>query len=91
MGSNRFNGFLIAESMTALLIAFLGVTALALVVGESRAFESRIERKTDRAYAWNILKANDIKEITVHDHVYRAAGKKGIYDATNKKTYKVKN
>ncbi|BDR60316.1 hypothetical protein KIM322_05770 [Lactobacillus xylocopicola] len=79
-----------AESMTALMIAVIAVSLLALVVGESRATERQVELKTDRTYAWHIMIKNDLSEIKVHDHVYQLRGTKCIYDTTEKETYCVK-
>ncbi|MBA1394988.1 hypothetical protein EQ500_14140 [Lactobacillus sp. XV13L] len=72
-------------------MALFGVLVMALVVGESRATERTIELKTDRAYAWHVLKKNSLSEVKVHDRIYQPRGEKGVYDATAKKAYRVKN
>lgn len=80
-----------AESMVGLMIALVSVATLALTVRESRIIERRIEQKTDRAYAWCVLKEHEIKRILVHDHIYELSGKNSIYDKTEEKIYKIKN
>ena len=80
-----------AESMVGLMIALVSVTTLALTVRESRIIERRVEQKTDRAYAWSVLKKHEIKRILVHDHIYELSGKNSIYDKTEEKIYKIKN
>ncbi|MDF7672200.1 hypothetical protein PT281_02720 [Lactobacillus sp. ESL0701] len=90
MNKLRLKGFLLAESMVALVLAIMGISVIALIVGASRANERQIELKTDRAYAWHVLKEEDLSKITVHDRVYQPAGAKSVYDTTDKKTYEVK-
>lgn len=80
-----------AESMVGLMIALVSVATLALTVRESRIIERRIEQKTDRTYAWRVLKEHEIKRILVHDHIYELSGKNSIYDKTEEKIYKIKN
>ena len=80
-----------AESMVGLMIALVSVANLALTVRESRIIERRIEQKTDRTYAWRVLKEHEIKRILVHDHIYELSGKNSIYDKTEEKIYKIKN
>ena len=79
-----------AESMIGLMIATVGVIMLALTVRESRIIERKVEQKTDRAYAWRVLKEHEIKRILVHDHIYELNGKNSIYDKTEEKIYKIK-
>ncbi|WEV43025.1 hypothetical protein OZX56_05620 [Lactobacillus sp. ESL0684] len=86
----KLKGFLLAESMIALIIAILGVTSIALIVGQSRATERKLELKTDRVYAWHVLKKASLTKIEVHDCVYELAGNQSVYDATNKKIYQIK-
>lgn len=85
----KSKGFLMSESMIALIIAFLGVTIFALVVGESRENERNLESKTDRTYAWHVMKKNNLKEVKVHDHVYQPAGNGYVYDTNEKKEYHI--
>ena len=80
-----------AESMIGLMIATVGVIMLALTVRESRIIERKVEQKTDRTYAWSVLKKHGLKRILVHDHIYELSGKNSIYDKTEEKTYKIKN
>lgn len=91
MTNRKKSGFLIAESMVGLMIALVSVATLALTVRESRIIERRIEQKTDRTYAWRVLKEHEIKRILVHDHIYELSGKNSIYDKTEEKIYKIKN
>ena len=91
MVNRKKSGFLMVESMISLMIALMGVTTLALTVRESRVIERRVEQKTDRTYAWSVLKKHEIKRILVHDHIYELSGKNSIYDKTEEKIYKIKN
>lgn len=91
MTNRKKSGFLMAESMVGLMIALVSVATLALTVRESRIIERRIEQKTDRTYAWRVLKEHEIKRILVHDHIYELSGKNSIYDKTEEKIYKIKN
>ena len=91
MINRKKSGFLMVESMISLMIALMGVTTLALTVRESRVIERRVEQKTDRTYAWSVLKKHEIKRILVHDHIYELSGKNSIYDKTEEKIYKIKN
>lgn len=87
---HKLKGFLLAESMVALILAIMGVSSMALIVGDTRATERKIELKTDRIYAWHVLKKNDLKSIMVHDRLYELRGEKSIYDASTKETYYIK-
>ncbi|KGG55160.1 MULTISPECIES: hypothetical protein [unclassified Lactobacillus] len=80
-----------AESMIGLMIATVGVITLALTVRESRIIERKVEQKTDRTYAWSVLKKHGLKRILIHDHIYELNGNNSIYDMAEKKTYKIKN
>jgi len=80
-----------AESMIGLMIATVGVITLALTVRESRIIERKVEQKTDRTYAWSVLKKHGLKRILIHDHSYELNGNNSIYDMAEKKTYKIKN
>ena len=80
-----------AESMIGLMIATVGVITLALTVRESRIIERKVEQKTDRTYAWSVLKKHGLKRILIHDHIYEINGSNSIYDMAEKKTYKIKN
>ncbi|WEV37672.1 hypothetical protein [Lactobacillus sp. ESL0677] len=87
----RLKGFLLAESVVALVLAVMGVTLIALIVSSSMVNEHQIELKTDRTYAWHVLKESNLDKITVHDRVYQPLGAKSVYDTTDKKTYEIKN
>lgn len=80
-----------AESMIGLMIATVGVIMFALTVRESRIIERKVEQKTDRTYAWSVLKKHGLKRILIHDHIYELNGNNSIYDMAEKKTYKIKN
>ena len=80
-----------AESMIGLMIATISVITLALTVRESRIIERKVEQKTDRTYAWSVLKKHGLKRILIHDHIYELNGNNSIYDMAEKKTYKIKN
>lgn len=77
--------------MIGLMIATVGVIMLALTVRESRIIERKVEQKTDRTYAWSVLKKHGLKRILIHDHIYELTGNNSIYDMAEKKTYKIKN
>ena len=77
--------------MIGLMIATVGVIMLALTVRESRIIERKVEQKTDRTYAWSVLKKHGLKRILIHDHIYEINGNNSIYDMAEKKTYKIKN
>ena len=80
-----------AESMIGLMIAIVSVITLALTIRESRIIERKVEQKTDRTYAWSVLKKHGLKRILIHDHIYELNGNNSIYDMAEKKTYKIKN
>ena len=77
--------------MIGLMIATISVITLALTVRESRIIERKVEQKTDRTYAWSVLKKHGLKRILIHDHIYELNGNNSIYDMAEKKTYKIKN
>lgn len=77
--------------MIGLMIATISVITLALTVRESRIIERKVEQKTDRTYAWSVLKKHGLKRILIHDHIYELKGSNSIYDMAEKKTYKIKN
>lgn len=77
--------------MIGLMIATVGVIMFALTVRESRIIERKVEQKTDRTYAWSVLKKHGLKRILIHDHIYELNGNNSIYDMAEKKTYKIKN
>ncbi|MDF7638690.1 hypothetical protein PT285_04660 [Lactobacillus sp. ESL0791] len=85
----KSKGFLMLESMLALFITFLGVSTMALIVSDGRTNEQAIERKTDRIYAWHVMRKNDLREVRVHDHVYRLTGAREVYDTKEKQTYQI--
>lgn len=81
-------GFLIAESMIGLTIAIIGVMIMTLTLSSFKKVERNLELKTDRTYAWHVMRKNSLKEVTVHDRVYCLAGKY-VYDTTAKENYKI--
>lgn len=89
MVKTKLTGFLIVESIVALLITISGVVIMALIVGQSRALEQKMEEKTDCVYAWHVMKKCDLAQITVHSHVYQLVGNKKVYDTKDKKTYQI--
>lgn len=76
--------------MIGLIIACIGIATVALIIGESRLIERKIEQKTDRIYAWNVMKKNNVKKVMVHDHLYRFVDNKNILDVKNNKKYEIK-
>lgn len=90
IANRKQTGFLVAESMTALALAVIGVTLIALIVGQSRLEERNVELKTDQAFAWHIMKKSSLQQIKVHDRIYKAVGDESIFDTVDKKTYQVK-
>ncbi|WEV71458.1 hypothetical protein OZY43_03395 [Lactobacillus sp. ESL0785] len=86
----KVKGFLLAESMVALTLAIMGISLLVLIVGGTRTTEQKIELRTDRAYAWHVMKTNNLEKILVHNRMYHPVGTNGVYDETDQKTYVVK-
>lgn len=78
------------ESMIGLIIACIGITTVELIIRESRLIERKIEQKTDRTYAWSIMKKNNIKRVVVHDRLYQFVDNKNILDVNNNKKYEIK-
>ena len=83
-------GFLVMESMIGLIIACIGITTVELIIGESRLIERKIEQKTDRTYAWNVMKKTNVKQVMIHDRLYRFVDNKKILDVKNNKKYEIK-
>ena len=48
-----------------------------------------MELKTDRVYAYHVLKANNLDQITVHDHVYERIGQHYLNDKNTNQKYKI--
>lgn len=67
----KTKGFMMLESMVALTVAFLGMTIFSVVFLDSQKNEQRIEEKTDRALAERIMRDNNLKQVMIHDQVYR--------------------
>ncbi|KRL90350.1 hypothetical protein FC46_GL000254 [Lactobacillus kalixensis DSM 16043] len=57
--------------MVALTVAFLGMMIFSVVFLDSQRNEQRIEEKTDRALAERIMRDNNLKQVMIHDQVYR--------------------
>lgn len=90
MTHKKMSGFLVIESMIGVIIACIGINTVELIIGESRLIERKIEQKTDRTYAWNVMKKNSVKQVMVHDHLYRIVDNKKILDIKNNKKYEIK-
>lgn len=67
----KVRGFLIEESLVALVIAMVAVSCLYLTVSENKKNEREMELKTDRVYAEYVLKKCKLDQITVHGRLYR--------------------
>lgn len=67
----KTKGFMMLESMVALTVAFLGMMIFSVVFLDSQKNEQRIEEKTDRALAERIMRDNNLKQVMIHDQVYR--------------------
>lgn len=95
MGTNgkmkKVKGFLIFESAIAIIISVVAVSCLYLTVAECQKNGQEIELKTDRIYAYHVLKTNDLDQITVHDHVYERVGQHYLNDKTTNQKFKVKD
>ena len=48
-----------------------------------------MELKTDRVYAYHVLKANNLDQITVHDHVYERIGQHYLNDKNTNQKYTI--
>lgn len=83
------NGFLVIEGVIGLTIAIMGVMLMALVLSGIYKTEKTIEQKTDRTYAWHVMRKNNLKEIEVHSRVYQLVKKDRVYDTHAKKEYKI--
>lgn len=63
-------GFLMLESLVALVIAICGVMIFSMIVIDGRQTEQRIEQKTDQSLAKRMMKTNKISKVKVHDRIY---------------------
>lgn len=86
---DKIKGFLIAESMTGLMVAVIGVSIFALIVAQSQKIETAMEVKTDQAYAWHVLREQKLDSVKVHSHIYKLKGSY-VYDTTTKQEYEIK-
>lgn len=82
--------FLLLESSISLFLACLGVTLLFYTLGQTKKIDQNVERRIDRAYAWNVLNKTNKTKIIVHDHLYEKASDKKVIDKTLGKIYDVK-
>ncbi|MGN1272843.1 MAG: hypothetical protein ACI4T3_06915 [Lactobacillus sp.] len=87
----KVKGFLMAESVIALFIATTAVICLYLTVSESQKNGKEIELKTDRAYAYHVLKESNLDQVMVHDRIYEKAGHNYVYDRDARQTFSVKD
>ena len=67
----KTKGFLMIESLIALMITLIALTAFTTMILDSRQFEKKIEYRSDRALANYMLNEFKLKEVVVHDHVFR--------------------
>lgn len=67
---NKAKGFLLLESMTALVIAILGLSLFTLLICENKKVEKEMARKTDYELAQHIMRKNKLNEVVIHDHKY---------------------
>lgn len=70
----KVRGFLMLESMLAILITFLGLMLFSLVVGESEKIEHHSELRADRILAWKMMHQNHLNQVTIHNRVYQING-----------------
>ncbi|HJF39895.1 MULTISPECIES: hypothetical protein [Lactobacillus] len=85
----KVKGFFIFESAIAIIISLFAVSCLYLTVAESQKNGREMELKTDRVYAYHVLKANNLDQITVHDHVYERIGQHYLNDKNTNQKYKI--
>lgn len=64
-------GFLLLEAILAILIASIAVTTFSTIIKATHENSFQMERKTDQALARHIMKTNNLKKITIHDHEYQ--------------------
>lgn len=67
---SKAKGFLMLESMTALIIAILGLSLFTLLICENKKVEKEMERKTDYELAQHMMRKNKLDEVIIHDHEY---------------------
>lgn len=67
----KVKGFLIEESLVAIMIAMFAVSCLFLTVSENKKNEREMELRADRIYAKHVLKKCKLDQVTVHDRLYR--------------------
>lgn len=87
----KVKGFFIFESIVAIIISLVAVSCLYLTVAESRKNGREMELKTDRMYAYHVLKTNDLDQVVVHDHIYERAGQQYLNDKTTNQKFKIQN
>ena len=85
----KVKGFLVIESFIAIIIAVIAVSCFYITVAESQKNGREMELKTDRVYAYHVLKANNLDQITVHDHVYERIGQHYLNDKNTNQKYKI--
>lgn len=72
---NKVKGFLLLESLTALVIAIIGLSLFTLLICENKKVEKEMERKTDYEMAQHIMRKTDLKEVIIHDQLYERNAK----------------
>lgn len=83
----KMQGFLMVESMVAVIISVVAVSCLYLTVVQSQKNGRSLELKTDRAYAYHIFTSSHLRQIVVHDRIYEKAGQHRIYDKEAKQEF----
>lgn len=83
----KMQGFLMVESMVAIIVSVVAVSCLYLTVAQSQKNGRSLELKTDRAYAYHILTSSHLRQIVVHDRIYEKAGQRRIYDKEAKQEF----
>lgn len=66
----KVKGFLLLESLIAIIIAFSGVLLFSLIVCEGQKKAKINEQKTDLAIAKDMMQKNNLKKVMVHNHLY---------------------
>lgn len=87
----RVKGFLMIESLMALIITTIAVNCLYFTVAENQKNGREIELKADRAYAYHVLVKSKLDQVVVHDRIYEKAGHNCVYDKNAKQKIAIKD
>lgn len=79
------------ESCIAIFIALLAVDCFYLIVFACQKNKQEMELRTDRIYAYHVLKENDLEQIEVHDHIYERIGNKYLNDKSTNEKFKIES